>query len=387
MLPLEKIKILDFSQSAAGPFGSMMLADMGADVIKVEPLTGDAFRPALAGGWSLILNRNKKSLALDLKSETGKEIALKLAKQTDIFLESFTPGTIKKLGLGYETVKAINSSIIYCSLSGYGQDGPYSSRAGYDVCSQAECGMMAATGEPDGGYVRIGASPIDYGTGMFAVIGILLALQARNEMGKGQFIDVSLFDTGLTWMDYWFANYFLTGNNPSRYGSGHEYATPYKVFETKDYPVFIGVASDKAFGDFCLQMGLDELLKDERFNNFLSRLHNRDELEQIVQKAVKKFTRQEIITKLEPYKIPYAPVNKISDLINDPHVKARNTLIELDSENGKIAVPGIPIRLSETPAKIRRPAPRIGEHTEEILSELGYDKKSISDMRENKIIC
>ncbi|MDY6934668.1 MAG: CaiB/BaiF CoA-transferase family protein [Spirochaetota bacterium] len=386
MLPLENIKVLDLSQSAAGPFCTMILGDMGAEVIKVEPLIGDAFRPILGGAWSMILNRNKRSLALNLKTDEGKEIALKLAKEADIFLEAFTPGTIAKLGLGYDVVSAINKRIIYCSLSGYGQSGPYSSRAGYDVCSQAECGIMAATGEPEGGFVRIGTSAIDYGTGMFALIGMLLALRVRDETGKGQQIDVSLFDTGVTWMNYWFAHYALTGKNPPRLGSGHEFATPYQVFQTKDKPLFIGVASDKAFIEFCKEVGLDEILEDPKFNNIFSRLVNRDELTQIVQERVKQFTREEMIQKLDPYGVPYAPVNTISEVAEDPHIKSRENLIDMDTEKGRIKVPGMAVRLSETPGRVARPSPRIGEHTEEILTELGYTEDAVKQLRDKKII-
>ncbi|MDY6844323.1 MAG: CaiB/BaiF CoA-transferase family protein [Thermodesulfobacteriota bacterium] len=387
MLPLEDVKVLDFSQSAAGPFCGMLLGDMGAEVIKVEPLTGDAFRPLLGGAWSLILNRNKRSIALNLRTEEGKEVALKLAKDTDIFLEAFTPGTIGKLGLSYDVVNNINPRVIYCSLSGYGQEGPYSPRAGYDVCSQAECGLMAATGEPDGDYVRIGASLIDYGTGMFAMIGMLLALKVREKTGKGQKIDVSLFDTGITWMNYWFANYAMTDRNPPRLGSGHEFATPYQVFHTKDNPIFIGVAGDKAFQAFCKEVGLENLLEDPKFNTGLNRLQNRNELVNIVQERVKKFTREEMIQKLDPYGVPYAPVNTISEVTQDPHIKARGTLVEMDSEKGKLKVPGVTsFRLSETPGSIRRPAPRIGEHSEEILTELGYSSEAITQLREKQVI-
>jgi len=386
MLPLEDIKVLDLSQSAAGPFGTMLMGDMGAEVIKIEPLTGDSFRPVLGGAWSLIINRNKRSLALDLKTREGKDIALKLAKDADIFLETFTPGTIAKLGLSYETVKAINDRIIYCSLSGYGQDGPHKHRAGYDVCAQAECGLMAATGEPDGGYVRTGASPIDYGTGMFALIGMLMALRVRDETGKGQLIDVSLFDTGITWMNFWFANYAMTGKNPRRLGSGHEFATPYQVFDTKDKPLFIGVAQDKAFNGFCKEIGLAYLLDNPKFNNVAGRLKNRDDLVQIIQERLKDFTREEVIKKVDPYGVPYAPVNTVGEVAEDPHVKARGLLIDIESEKGTLKVPGFPIKLSETPGTLRRRAPLLGEHTEEILNELGYDSEDIKRLREKKVI-
>ena len=385
-MPLKKIKVLDLSQFAAGPFGTMILGDMGADVIKIEPLHGDAFRNVLGGAWSMIINRNKRSMAIDLKTESGKEIALKLASEVDIFLESYTPGTIEKLGLSYEAVKAVNPDIIYCSLSGYGQDGPYKNRAGYDVCSQAECGLMAATGEPDGGYVRIGASPIDYGTGMFALIGMLIALHVRDETGKGQFIDVSLFDTGINWMNFWFANYQLTGNNPRRLGTAHEFATPYQVFETKDKPLFIGISDDRAFIDFCREFGLHDLLQDSRFNNRDGRLKNREVIVQIVKDIVIQHNREDIIKRIDPYGIPYAPVNTISDLYNDPHVIARDLLKEIDSEKGRLKVPGFPIQFSETPGTIRSPAPYLGEHTEEILSEIGYDNEVIERYRTEKII-
>jgi crotonobetainyl-CoA:carnitine CoA-transferase CaiB-like acyl-CoA transferase len=387
MLSLEGIKVVDFTQAAAGPFGAMLLGDMGADVIKVEPLTGDHFRAMFKGIWASSVNRNKRGIAVDLRSPEGKEIAMKLIAGADVMLEAFVPGVMDKLGLGYEEVKKINPGIIYCSISGYGQDGPYSKRPGYDICAQCESGLLAATGEEGRPPVRVGSSLIDYGTGLYSAFAIMVALRHRDKTGQGQQIDASLLDTGVSFMNYWITIYSVTGENPKRVGSGHAMAVPYQVFDSKDLPVFIGITSDKNFKEFCNAFKCEELAGDPRFISNDERCNNRDVLVPLVQNSIMQFTRQEILEKMAAAGIPSAPVLTVGEMMEDPHVKARNMIVDVDFPGtGKIKIPNMPFRMSETPGVIRRTMPALGEHTLEILKEAGYTEERAKQLVEEKVV-
>ncbi len=251
MLPLDGVKVLDLSHAAAGPCCTMLLADMGADVVKIEPFAGETFRYAGGGTMFVNLNRNKRDVVLDLRSLEGRQIALKLAAKADVLVESFTPGTVDRLGLGYDAISQINPRIIYCSISGFGQNGPYRERPGYDPLAQAMSGMMLATGEPDRPPVRTAASTIDFGAGMFGAYAIAVALLHREKSVKGQKIDVALLDTAVFYMAHFITSYALTGQNPPRLGSANLGFVPYQVFEAKDRFIFIGVSTERAWKGFC----------------------------------------------------------------------------------------------------------------------------------------
>ncbi|KFI38221.1 hypothetical protein HY02_05495 [Peptococcaceae bacterium SCADC1_2_3] len=387
MQPLEGIKVLDFTQAAGGPFGGMILGDMGADVIKVEPPSGDHFRPMMGGAWSVVVNRNKRGLAIDLRTPEAKEIIFKLVKEADVFMEAFVPGVMERLGFSYEEVNKVNPRIIYFSFSGYGQNGPYKKRPGYDICAQAESGLMAATGEPDRPPVRIASSLIDYGTGMYGVIGILMALMVREKTGKGQCIDVSLFDTAVSWMNYWVTFYSITGQNPPRVGSGHLLGAPYQVFNTKDDPLFIGVSTQKMWKEFCRLLNLNHLYDDPRFAENANRTKNRAELIPLVQETLSKYSSIELKEMIDSVGIPCARVMTVGQVIEDPHVKERGVVVELDDPVlGKVKVPGITLRLSDTPGQIKRSTPRIGEHSVEILKEAGFKEEEIENFINKKVI-
>lgn len=387
MLSLDGIKVVDFTQAAAGPFCAMLLGDMGADVVKVEPLTGDHFRAMLKGFWAAAINRNKRSLAVDLRSPEGKEIARKLIAEADVMLEAFVPGVMEKLGLGYEEVKKINPGIVYCSISGYGQDGPYSKRAGYDICAQCESGLLAATGEEGRPPVRVGASLIDYGTGLYTAFAVMAALRHKEKTGQGQWIDASLLDTAVSFMNYWITLYSVNGENPPRVGSGHAMAVPYQVFESKDLPVFVGIANEKNFMEFCSAFKCEDLAKAPRFMSNENRCKNRGVLVPLLQNAMKQFTRQEILEKMTAAGIPSAPVLTVGEMIEDPHVKARNMIVDVAHPGvGKIKIPNMPFRMSETPGTIRRTMPELGEHTLEILKEMGYTEEQSRKMLEEKVV-
>jgi crotonobetainyl-CoA:carnitine CoA-transferase CaiB-like acyl-CoA transferase len=387
MQALEGIKVIDFTQAAAGPFGATLLGDMGADVIKVEPITGDHFRFLMSGAWVPSLNRNKRGIAVNLREEAGKEIVKKLLVEADVMMEAFVPGVMERMGLGYEEVKKINPKIIYCSISGYGQDGPYNTRPGYDVCAQCESGLMAATGEEGRPHVRVGSSLIDFGTGLYAAFGIVNALIYRQKTGLGQKIEASLIDTGVSFMSYWVTYYSITGMNPQRLGSGHQLAVPYQVFETKDVPVFIGVNSVKGFQEFHKVFQIEHLMTDPRFQGYENLMKNRSQYVALVQESIKNFTSKEVMEKMRAAHIPYAPVYKVGEMMEDPHVKARNMILDVDYPGlGKIKIPNFAFRMSESPGEIKRQAPTLGQHTAEVLKEAGYTDAQIMELKEKKLI-
>jgi|WetSurMetagenome_2_1015567.scaffolds.fasta_scaffold92117_2 crotonobetainyl-CoA:carnitine CoA-transferase CaiB-like acyl-CoA transferase len=387
MSPLNGIKVLDFSQAAAGPFCTMLLGNMGADVIKIEPFSGDHFRPFMGGAWSSSINLSKRSLAINLKENEGKDIILKMAEKADVLIEAFVPGTMDKLGLGYRDISAVNQRIIYCSISGYGQSGPYRGRSGYDVCAQCESGLMAATGDEGSPYVRIASSLMDYGTGMYAAFGIALALRHRDRTGEGQQLDLSLLDTAVSWMNYWITYYSLTGKNPPRAGSGHLFAAPYQVFETKDKPMFIGVSTDKFWKIFCEIIKIQHLVNDPRFATNANRTENRHILLPLIKEELKKYTRSWLMSKLSDAGIPCAQVFTVGEMLDDEHVNARRMVVELtDPQLGPVKVINVPLRMSKSQGSVRSPSPMIGQHSIEVLQEAGFSEEAIQNLQRQGVI-
>jgi len=364
-----------------------LLADMGAEVIKVEPFSGDSFRYTGGGTIFVNINRNKRGMVLDLKTEEGRDIALKLAARADVLVDSFTPGTLDKLGLGYDTVSQINPMIIYCSISGFGQTGPYRERPGYDPLAQAMSGMMLATGEADRPPVRTAVSTIDYGTGMFGAYAIALALLNRNKNGKGQKIDVALLDTAVFYMAHFITAYSLAGVLPSRMGSANAGFVPYQVFQTKDRFVFIGVSNDKMWKDFCQALGLEDLAGDPRYASNANRLQNRDQLVQALSQMLKQYGSDELVARLIAVDIPVGPLLNVGEVVEDAQVKARQMVVDSDyPELGEVKIGRAPIAFSEMAPQIRFRAPLLGEHTNEILKELDYSKAEIGRLAEKGVI-
>ena len=387
MLPLDGVKVLDLSHAMAGPCCTMLLADMGAEVIKIEPFSGDSFRYTGGGTIFVNINRNKRGMVLDLKTEEGRDIALKLAARADVLVDSFTPGTLDKLGLGYGTVSQINPMIIYCSISGFGQTGPYRERPGYDPLAQAMSGMMLATGEADRPPVRTAVSTIDYGTGMFGAYAIALALLNRNKNGKGQKIDVALLDTAVFYMAHFITAYSLAGVLPSRMGSANAGFVPYQVFQTKDRFVFIGVSNDKMWKDFCQALGLEDLAGDPRYASNANRLQNRDQLVQALSQMLKQYGSDELVARLIAVDIPVGPLLNVGEVVEDAQVKARQMVVDSDyPELGEVKIGRAPIAFSEMAPQIRFRAPLLGEHTNEILKELDYSKAEIDRLAEKGVI-
>ncbi|MFZ3101588.1 MAG: CaiB/BaiF CoA-transferase family protein [Desulfitobacteriaceae bacterium] len=387
MLPLEGIKILDFSHAAAGPYCSMLLADMGADVIKVEPKHGEHFRPVMGSSIFYNINRNKKGIVVDLNALEGKKIVKTLARQSDVILESFTPGSMDKLGIGYEVIKDINPGIIYASISGFGQTGPYWKRPGYDAVAQAMSGLMMANGEAERLPSRIASSVIDLSAGLFTAFGITLALRQRDKTGEGCRIDMSLLETAISWMNMWVTNYSMYGKLPKRMGSAHDMFAPYKVFPTKDKLVFIGISTNKFFEAFCRSFGLEYLLGKEEYSTNELRCLHREELDKAVAEAVGNYSSEELLAKLQEIGIPHAPVLNIDEMIEHPQVVARDIIAEADQPGfGKIKTTKFSIHMSGIDRSIRMPSPQLGAHTEDVLLNLGYSKKDIDDLEHKGVV-
>ncbi len=389
-LPLEGLKVLDLSHALAGPFCSTMLADYGAQVIKIEPpVHGDiarAWGTVLPGGetdYFVGLHRNKQGIVLDLKHPEGKETFLRMVEQCDVVLENFRTGTLERLGLDYETARARNPTIIYCSISGFGQDGPYRDRPALDLIVQAESGMISATGEAGGHGARAGVSIADLTAGMNAAFGIMVALRARDATGVGQSIDVSMMEGQLSLMGIMIGNYFSTGEIAVPMGTAYKALLPYQTFRTQTRDLALAVGSEKLWREFCPVIGRPDLTDDPRFSKNGDRNKNRKALIDTLQEVFLTRSYEEWETLLVQSGIPIGAINNIAEVIEHPQVKARGSLVEIEHPRaGKVRVVGVPIRFSETPGSVRTPSPALGEHTEVVLRDiLGLDAQAIEALR------
>lgn len=386
---LTGLTVLDLSRVLSGPFATMTLADLGADVVKIEqPGTGDDTRqwgPPFQGGeaaYFLSVNRNKRSLAVDLKSADGLALVRELARRADVVVENFRPGTAARLGLGYHDLAAENFGLVYASISGYGQTGPDSHRAGYDAIAQARSGIMSVTGEADGPPVRVGVSSADLVAGMWAVIGILAALRERDRSGHGQWVDISLLDGSVSWLTYVAAGYFATGTRPPRYGSAHPTIAPYQGFATKDGDLMLAVGNDAIWRRFAPVAGLDELVDDPRFATNPQRVSHRDELLPLVAAAMTSRTSAQWIELLDAAGVPVGPIQTVDEVMTDPQVLARGMVGEVEHPTaGTLRTVNCPVRLTATPPQVRTAPPTLGQHTDEVLAELGLDRARIGELR------
>jgi crotonobetainyl-CoA:carnitine CoA-transferase CaiB-like acyl-CoA transferase len=387
MLPLSDTLVLDLTQVIAGPTAGQILGDMGADVIKVEPLNGEHFRPHFGGAWVPSMNRNKRGLAIDLRSEGGKDVLMRLVKKADVFMEAFTPGVIDKLGFGWDVVSKVNPQTVYASISGYGQTGPYSPRAGYDPCIQAEIGLMDATGPYQGEMCRVGTAPIDYSTGLACAGGIAFALLHRIKTGKGQRLDLSLFDVGMHMMSHWITNHGLTGENPERMGTSNTILCPLRVFPTKTQPVFVAGTNDAFWRMLCTALDRRDWLDDERFKTNAGRVAHRALLEGMIEDYFLQYTADELLERLIPAGMPCSAAYKVSDVMASDHARARGSVLEIDYPGiGPVKSAANPIKLSSAPVETRQKSPGIGEHTVEIMREVGYSDDEIAALRTAKAI-
>ncbi len=389
--PLEGIKILDLTWVLSGPFATMVLGDLGAEVIKVErPGVGDIGRgngPVVRGlsTYFLSLNRGKKSITLNLASDHGKDIFLKLVEKVDVLVQNFVPGTMEKLGLGYDTIKERNPQLIYAACSGFGQTGPYANKPAFDVIVQAMGGILSITGEPNGPPVRPGVSLGDIAAGQFLAIAILAALQERHTSGEGQMIDISMLDCQVAIQENAFVRYFATGEVPHALGTRHPVFTPFQVFPTGDG--YIAVATMGGVQDqwplFCATIERLDLVDDERFQTGWQRTQNYNELEPLLNEAMKSRTTDEWVKEFEAVSIPCGPVNSINQVAVDPQVAHREMIVDVHHpEAGNFKVVNTPIKYSRTVSKVELACPDLGEHTESVLKEmLGITDQEIDRLR------
>jgi len=393
--PLEGIRVLDLTHVLAGPFCTQILGDLGAEVIKIErPGVGDPTRrmpPHTMKDQSLYfmsLNRNKKSLTLDLKAPEGKEIFYGLTRKADVVMNNFTPGTMEKLGLGYEDLKKINPKIVWASVTGYGQTGPYRERPSYDIIVQAMGGAMSYTGEPDKPPVRCGIPIGDLGGAVFAVIGILSALVSRSMTGEGRMVDISMLDVQLALHTYRAKYYFVAGEVPQPVGTAHVSNVPLRAYRTKDSALVIEAYIDHFFRNLCKNLDMEHLADDPRFSTRANRLKNREELDRILEEAFLTKTTAEwwdLFIKLE---VPSGPIYTVAEAVADPQVLSRNMVVEIDSPHvGKTRDVGSPIKVSGVDQTQYVYPPALGEHTEQILKNLlGYSADKIKGLKSQKVV-
>ena len=392
--PLEGIKVLDLTRVLAGPYATMILSDLGADVIKIEqPEIGDESRNfgPFKNGFSLYfmsVNRGKRSITLDLKTDRGKDIFKQLVKQSDILVENFRPGTMKKLGLDYETLAAEHPALIYAACSGFGQTGPFAEKGAYDMIIQGMGGIISITGEPDGPPVRVGTSISDITAALFTTIGILSALHNRNSTGKGQLVDVAMLDSLVAVLESAIVRYFATDEIPQPLGSRHPAITPFEAFESADGHIIIAIGNDTLWAKFCEHVDQKNLISDPRFSTNVERTANHSELFPILSEIMRQRTTDEWIDALENIGVPCGPINTIDKVVNHPQVQARNMITQVIHQmTGAVEVPGLPIKLSDTPGDVDIPAPNLGEHTVEILTDvLKMSTDEVKQLKQERII-
>ena len=388
--PLAGLRVVDATQYVAGPYATMLLGDLGADVIKVErPGVGDVYRgqgPYFLRGESvtfLALNRNKRSVALDIGAAADRERLLDLVREADVFVENLTPGSLARKGLGYEDLAAVNPGLIYVSVSGYGQTGPRASEGGYDLQMQAEGGLMSVTGEPGRPPVKVGVSALDYGAAMYGVIGLLAALEARHRTGRGQHVDVSLLDANMAWFSVLAATYWATGQVPGPLGSRSALFAPYQAFEASDgWLTIVGTGGANGWADFCGVVETPELVEDPRFRTNGDRIANLEILEPILAARFATRTVDEWVRRMRAVGLPAAPINALDAVLRDPQVRARELVVDVaHPDGGTYEAIGMPIKLSETPLSIRRGPPRLGEHQDEGFREPAATEASTEEPR------
>ncbi|MCX7245539.1 MAG: CoA transferase [Burkholderiales bacterium] len=388
-LPLAGVRVLDVSQVMAGPYSCMLLADLGADVIKIEPPgTGDQTRGAMGfkmkGSDSmgfLNMNRNKRSVALNLKSKAGRDIFLRLVKTADILVENYRPGVMKKLGIDYAVLQKINPALIYASISGFGQTGPWADRPGFDLMAQAMSGVMSVTGYPDGPPVKAGVPVADIGCALFATYAILAAYIGRTKSGEGQFIDASLFDAALAFSIWDTAQYWGTGVEPYKLGTANHMSAPYQAMKSADGYFVMGATNQKLWGLLCDTINRTDLLHDARFITNPLRLANRLELVTELEKTFITRSSTEWVEMLLAEGIPAGPINTYPEAFNSAHGVHRQMRIELDHPiEGKVPNIGFPVKLSGTPQQVRMHPPLLGEHTATILAELGVNDDELVNL-------
>lgn len=395
MKALEGIRVLDLTRALAGPFCTLMLGDYGADVIKIElPGAGDDTRhwgPPFIGeesAYFLSINRNKRSMTLNFKEPEAIEVFLKLAKDADVVVENFTPGVMSRFGLDYETVKGVNPKIIYCSISGFGQTGPYQNRPAYDQIMQGISGIMSITGEPDGEPQKVGIAITDIGAGMWSAFAIMSAVYHRDQRDEGQHIDVSMMDAQVAWLTYQAATYFANEEPPKRLGAAHPTLVPYQAFMCQDGKyINVAVGSERIWERFCQGMKMPEMKDSPEYATNGDRVNNRAKIVPYLQKIFLTRPVTEWVEDLQEVSVPCGPINDLADVFSDPQLLHRNMFVEMPHPTlGSIKQTGIPIKFSLTPGALDRHPPLLGEHNDELLKELGVSDSDIQRMARQEVI-
>jgi len=394
--PLEGVRVLDLTRVLAGPYCTMMLGDLGADVLKVErPGAGDDVRawgpPFAPGGESayfLCVNRNKRSITIDLKTSPGQDLVRELARRCEVLVENFKTGTLDEMGIGYEALRGVNPGLIYCSITGFGTTGPYADLPGYDLIAQAMGGIMSITGEVSGEPMKVGVPIVDISTGMFSAVAILAALRVKERTGQGQRIDMALLDSQIAWLGNVAGNYLVGGQPARRLGNAHPNITPYEVFPTRDGHVALAVGNEGQWRRFCQVAGAPHLAEDPLFRTNADRVRNREKLVPVMAEVMRRRTSQEWMDLLRADDIPCGPIQTVDRALNDPQVLARGMVVEARHPTaGPVKLVASPLKLCETPPAVRLPPPTLGQHTEEILREmLGLAPQAIADLRDQKVI-
>ena len=394
--PLSGIRVIDQTQALAGPYATMILGDLGADVIKIErPGVGDNSRqwaPPYIGDQScyyLAVNRNKRGIALNIRAEGGRKFMRRLVADADVFLTNLaTTGSLQRSGIDYDTLSALNPRLVYASISGYGRTGPRAGQPGYDLVSQAEAGTMALTGEVDGAPMRFPTPMADMTCGLFTVIGVLAALRARDQNDRGQFIDMSLQEGQMTWLENLAAEHFALGNDPPRRGNRHPQVVPYEAVQASDGDWFIlGVGSDNVWRAFCQHVGREDLANDPRFASNVERIANYETLLPTVREIIRGKSSDQWLSELREAGVPCGRINTVAEALGDPHVIERGMIIELEHPAlGLVKSLATPVHLADTPLVYHRHPPRLGEHSDEVAAELGYSAAEVAALRAEGVL-
>ncbi|RSL34038.1 CoA transferase [Salibacterium salarium] len=394
MTALKGLKVLDASQIMAGPYCTMVLSDLGAEITKIEKTNGgDDSRqmgPYVNGESTSFfqINRNKQSVALNLKEEKGKEIFYSLVKESDVFVENYRPGVTKKLGIDYDTLKTLNPGLIYCSISGYGQTGPYSHKGGFDLVAQGMTGIMSMTGEPGRRPLKTGIAVYDIGAGLTATYSILAAYINKQKTGEGQHVDVSLVESGLPWFTWEAAAYFANGTMPEATGWRHRVSAPYQAFRTKDGYIMLGAANQRTWEKFCEEVvNRPEWIQDPRFKTNSDRNENVETLEALIEEVLTEGNSSYWLGKCDKQGVPAGPINNFEQALQDPHYIARDMIQEVNHPIiGNMKTIGPPVKFSSTPSQVNTPAPMFGQHTDDVLKSTGLNDRDILELQEKGII-